>query len=444
MPDRFQEMVNDPALGMVHCIPTQSVRLLAGTFNMDELFLAERVSRLRPTAVNRLLREVRGLEAQGRPLISLMRGQPDSPTPGHIVEAAVRSLRDGRTGYADIRGEPELRQAVADKLRRDQGLSYDPDCEILITDGATCGMYAALGALVGACGPAVLTPDPLYDAYEAQIKLWGSRLQPIASTLRHGRFTLEYQELESSWASFRDVMVINTPWNPVGTVLSFKELTDAMSFAERFGHVVLSDEIYESLVYDGVRHVSPAAVSDYARQRTIVINSLSKTYAMTGWRIGYCAGPEEIIQAMLLILQQSSRGPATFVQDAATCALNSDQACVHRMAREYQTRRDLVIKGLRGIPGVEPLVPEGGLFVIVDVRGLNRSSDAVRQFLLHEMGVVVLHGAAYGAGAEGTLRISFAAGGETLERGVKTLREGLARLSERPAREHSCENQTTV
>ena len=134
-----------------------------------------------------------------------------------------------------------------------------------------------------------------------------------------------------------------------------------------------------------------------------MINSLSKTYAMTGWRVGYCAGPEAIIRAMLLVLQQSSRGPATFVQDAAACALTSDQECVTRMAAEYQARRDRVVERLRGIPGVEPLVPEGGLFVMVDVRGLGKPSDDVRRFLLRDAGVVVIHGSAYGPGGEGTL-----------------------------------------
>ena len=151
---------------------------------------------------------------------------------------------------------------------------------------------------------------------------------------------------------------------------------------------------------------------------------------MTGWRVGYCAGPEELIGAMFLVLQQSSRGPATFVQDAAACALNSDQDCVRRMAAEYQARRDRVVERLRGIPGVEPLVPEGGLFVMVDVRGLGKPSADVSRFLMRDAGVVVLHGAAYGPGGEGTLRISFAAGGETLDRGLDRLRKGLLRLAE--------------
>jgi aspartate/methionine/tyrosine aminotransferase len=398
---------------------------------MNRVSLAHRISSLRPTAVNQVLREVRRFQAEGRPVVSLMRGQPDTPTPGHIVEAAVRSLRDGRTGYPDNQGEPALRQAVAEKLKREQGLTYDPEREILITDGATLGLAAAFGALVEPNGT-VLLPDPIYDAYEAAIRLWGGEPTPISARLQDGRFTLDRAGFEDAWRSNTDVILLNTPWNPVGTVLSRGELAAIMEFAERpyFDYPVICDEIYEALIYDGRKHVSPAAVSAGARSRTVIINSLSKTYAMTGWRVGYCAGPERIIQAMFLVLQQSSRGPATFVQDAAACALNSDQECVRRMAAEYQGRRDLVVERLRGIPGIEALVPEGGLFVMVDVRKLGRPSNEVRRFLLQEAGVVVLHGAAYGPGGEGTLRVSFSAGGETLERGLDRLRDGLMQLAD--------------
>jgi aspartate/methionine/tyrosine aminotransferase len=393
--------------------------------------LADRTHRLRPTAINQVLREVRRVEAEGQSVVSLMRGQPDTPTPGHIIEAAVRSLRDGRTGYPDNQGELSLRRAVAEKLKREQGLVYDPDREILITDGATLGLAAALGALAERNGT-VLVPDPVYDAYDAVISLWEGETARVSTKLVDGRFTLDRQGFENAWVSGRDIILLNTPWNPVGTVLSREELKSIMEFAERqyFDYPVISDEIYESLIYDGRTHVSPAAVLPTARGRTVIVNSLSKTYAMTGWRVGYCAGPEEIIQGMFLILQQSSRGPATFVQDAASCALTSNQECVRRMAAEYECRRNRVVDHLRGIPSVEPLVPEGGLFVMVDVRKLGRPSNEVRRFLLHEAGVVVLHGSAYGPGGEGTLRVSFAAGGETLERGLDRLRDGLIRLAE--------------
>jgi aspartate aminotransferase len=387
------------------------------------------VSRLRPTAVNRVLQEARKLEAQGRTLVSLMRGQPDTPTQPHIVEAARRALGDGRTGYPDNHGEPALRRAVAEKLKREQGLSYDPDREILITDGATLGVYTALGALVDE-NSSVMLPDPIYDAYDSPIAVWRSNPAPIHTSLCDGRFTFNSRQLEDAWVTGTDVILINTPWNPVGTVLNREELVDIMGFAEKHDYLVISDEIYESLIYDKRRHISPASVSADARERTILVNSLSKTYAMTGWRVGYCAGPESIIRAMFLVLQQSSRGPATFVQDAAACALDSDQESTRRMATEYQQRRDRVIESLRGVPKVESLVPEGGLFVMVDVRGLGMPSDAVRQFLLREAGVVVIHGSAYGLGGEGFLRVSFAAGGEVLEQGLERLRNGLLQLAD--------------
>jgi aspartate/methionine/tyrosine aminotransferase len=392
--------------------------------------IATRVAALRPTAVNRVLQEVRQVQAEGKAVVSLMRGQPDTPTPAHIVEAVQRSLREGRTGYPDNQGEPGLREAVAEKLLRDNGLRYDPAAEVLVTDGATCGLAVALAVLTNP-GDGVLLPDPIYDAYAGPMALWGTQPVSVRATVRDGRFVIDRAALEAACTPRSRVLLLNTPWNPTGTVFTRAELADLLECAAARGLFVLSDEIYEGLTYDGRRHVSPAVLSDDARQRTVVINGLSKSYAMTGWRVGYCAAPAETVRAMLLVLQQSSRGPATFVQDAAACALRSPQTCVQQMAAEYQQRRDRVVAALRDVPGVTALVPEGGLFVIADVRGLGMASDEVRRWLLHEAGVVVIHGAAYGPGGEGTLRISFAAGGETLEQGLQRLREGLLRLAAR-------------
>jgi aspartate aminotransferase len=278
-------------------------------------------------------------------------------------------------------------------------------------------------------GDEVLLPDPIYDAYQSPIRLAGGRIKRVATQITKQRFVITNEALEAAWTPAARMLILNTPWNPVGTVLTRQELAVITQFCERRNLVLLSDEIYEAITYGGCRHVSPLAVAPGLRDRAILINSFSKSYSMTGWRVGYCAGPEQIIRAMLLILQQSSRGPATFVQDAAACALTSDQECVCRMNTEYQARRDRVVAGLRGIPGVEPMACEGGLFVMVDVHKLGRPSDEVRRFLLREAGVVVLHGAVYGQGGEGTLRVSFAAGGETLERGLDRLRSGLLRLA---------------
>lgn len=393
----------------------------------EAMRLSPRAAQLQPTAVNSILAEVRRAQAQGIDVVSLMRGEPDFRTPAHICEAAVRALGNGRTSYPDNRGEPALREAVAAKLVRDNGLTYDPATEILVTTGATLGVHAALSALI-AEGDEVLLPDPIYDAYQSPIVLAGGRSRPIRSAIEDGRFVITSQALEAAITPASRVLLLNSPWNPVGTVFREDELHAIADVVARRNLIVISDEIYETIVYDGHRHVSPAALSADMRERTVVINSLSKTYAMPGWRVGYCAAPAPLIEAMFLVLQQSSRGPATFVQDAAAAALAGPQACVEEMRSEYARRRGIVAETLKGLPRARVLQPEGGFFSMVDVRSTGLPSNDVRRRLLNDHGVVVVHGAAYGQGGEGTLRVSFASGGDNLARGLARLREGLAAL----------------
>jgi aspartate aminotransferase len=393
----------------------------------EALRLSARAAQLQPTAVNRILADVRRAQAQGVDVVSLMRGEPDFRTPPHICEAAVRALGSGRTSYPDNRGELKLREAVAEKLARDNGLTYDPGAEILVTTGATLGIHAALLALIDE-GDEVLLPDPVYDAYQSPILLAGGRSRPIRSSIEDGRFVVTRQALEAAITPASRVLLLNTPWNPVGTVLRDGELHAIAEVAARRNLIVISDEIYETIIYDGRRHLSPAALSPDMRQRTVVVNSLSKTYAMPGWRVGYCAAPEPIVSAMFLVLQQSSRGPATFVQDAAAAALSGPQACVEEMRAEYARRRGVVAETLAGLPRTRVLQPEGGFFSMVDARATGIPSNDIRRRLLLDHGVVVAHGSAYGPGGEGTLRVSFASGGDNLTRGLARLREGLAAL----------------
>jgi aspartate aminotransferase len=390
-----------------------------------------RVSALRPTAVNAILAEVREHQAAGNTVVSLMRGEPDFATPAHIVEACVRSMRNGRTTYPDNRGEKIYREAVATKLQRDNALTYDPATEILATTGATFGIYAALAALLGE-GDEVLLPDPIYDAYYSPIRLCDGSIRSVTAKIAADRFAITEEALEAAWTPACKVFILNTPWNPVGTVLTHAELEAITRFCERRNIVLLSDEIYEAITYGGSKHLSPLTVAPQLRERAILCNSLSKTYAMTGWRVGYCAGPAPLIQAMYMILAQSSRGPATFIQDAAAEALTGSQDCVAVMREEYTRRRAQVIAALTGIPGVRVLPPEGGFFAMVDVRDMGMPSNEIRRILMHANGVVVVHGSAYGPAGEGTLRVSFASGGNNLTRGLAALREGLARIGELP------------
>jgi aspartate/methionine/tyrosine aminotransferase len=242
-------------------------------------------------------------------------------------------------------------------------------------------------------------------------------------------FTAACDTLEAAVTPRSRVLLLNTPWNPAGTVFTRAELSEYLTFAAAHDLYVISDEIYETLLYDGKRHVSPASLSADARGRTVLVNSFSKTYAMTGWRLGYCAGPAPLIAAMCLVLQQASRGPATFVQDAGVAALDGPQDCVAAMRAEYAARRTQVAAALAGLPEIEILLPEGGFFALVGVRRLGIPSDEIRRRLLHEHGVVVVHGSAYGPAGEGLLRVSFASGGNALAQGLERLRTGLTALA---------------
>lgn len=386
-----------------------------------------RVNGLHPTAVNRILADVRETQQGGVQTVSLMRGEPDFPTPAFIVEAATEALAGGRTTYPNNQGELALRTAIAERLERRMGLRYDPDDQILVTTGATLGLSTALATLLNP-GDEVVLPQPIYDAYLPVIDHLGGFTQSVEAKITRGRFTIEPEDLAAACTERTRVLLLNTPWNPTGSVLTRDELAVVMEVAAQRDLVVVSDEIYEEILYDDRVHVSPATLSNDAASRTIIVNSFSKTYAMTGWRLGYCAGPAALIRAMGLALQQSSRGPATFVQDAGAAALQGPQDCITTMLAEYTARRDLVRRRLGDIPGVDLLVPEGGFFAMVDLRQWGQSSDKIRKRLLKEFGVVVAHGAAYGAAAEGMLRVSFASGGENLETGLQRLHSGLLEL----------------
>ncbi|MEZ5354126.1 MAG: pyridoxal phosphate-dependent aminotransferase [Bryobacteraceae bacterium] len=389
--------------------------------------LPERVAALTPTAVNSILAEVNEIRQRGGAPVSLMRGEPDLPTPSHIVEAAVAALHNGRTGYPDNRGEPSLRKAVAAKLARDNRVAYDAGDEILVTTGATLGIYAALVSLLHQ-GDDVLLPDPVYDAYLSPIRLAGANPRPVTARRENDRFLIDRDALEKAWTPACRALLLNTPWNPVGTVFTKAELEAIASFVLEKDLVLLSDEIYETILYDGAAHLSPAALSPEVRAKTVLINSLSKTYAMTGWRVGYCAAPSKLIGPMLLVLQQASRGPATFVQDAAVAALTGPQDCVAQMSVEYARRRAEVTGQLDGAGGCHVLAPEGGFFAMADITPFGLPSNEVRRRLLNDAGVVVAHGSAYGPGGEGLLRISFASGGAALQSGLGRLRGGLEAL----------------
>ncbi|MCS6859928.1 MAG: pyridoxal phosphate-dependent aminotransferase [Abditibacteriales bacterium] len=403
--------------------------------------LSPRLARLHPSAVNRVLHKVRAAEAQGKQLVSLLRGEPNFPTPPHIVAAAQDALRRGLTHYPPNQGLPELRRAVAAKMQRCNGMTVDAEDEVLITDGATMGFYVAVAALCDV-GDEVLLPEPVYDCYASQVAAVGAVPVPVRAERDGKRFVLTRAALDAAVSAKTKALLINTPWNPVGTVLRREELQAIGAFAVERDLFILSDEIYEAIVYDKcsagfqpacrqdvgdtVQHVSIASLHPSFRERTVTINSFSKTYAMTGWRLGYNVAPPDITRAMLLVLQQASRGAATFVQHAGVAALAGPQDCVAEMQREYAARRQLLAHC--SLPTAHWLLPEGGFFALLDVSATGRPSAAVADFLLEHAGVVVMDASVYGAACEGLLRISLAVSRETVAAGLERLAEGLRRL----------------
>ncbi|HET9567257.1 MAG TPA: aminotransferase class I/II-fold pyridoxal phosphate-dependent enzyme, partial [Vicinamibacterales bacterium] len=224
------------------------------------LQVSRRSTLLRPTAVNTVLADIRQAQARGQTVVSLMRGEPDFDTPAHIIEAATRAMKGGRTRYPDNRGEIVLRQAVAEKLSRENGVTYDPGTEILVTTGATLGIHSALLALLNE-DDEVLVPDPIYDAYLSPVLLAGGRVAPVRAQIEHGRFVLTAQAIDAAVTSRSKALLLNTPWNPVGTVFRESELRAIADVVTRRNLVLISDEIYEAITYEGCKHVSPSSLS---------------------------------------------------------------------------------------------------------------------------------------------------------------------------------------
>lgn len=393
--------------------------------------VSDRVSNLRSPVVAQMLQRARALQDAGASLITLGRGEPDFDTPERICRAAVRALQRGETHYPAIQGIPELRVAVAEKLARENGLCVDPATEVLITTGGTMGLYLALMATVSP-GDEVLLPDPIYDAYRGAIGLAGGRPVPVPSERAGDHFAVPVDTLRTHITSHSKALLLNTPWNPTGSVVTKSELESVGDLASEHNLFIIVDEVYENIVFEGHTHVSLAALAEELKSRTITVNSFSKTYAMTGWRLGYNVASEDLVSAMTRVYQQSSRGPVTFVQWAGVEALRGPQSGVQLMAQEYTRRRALLMEGLSDIAGVRTCVPEGTFFALVDIRDFGVSSLELADHLLNEGHLITIPGEAYGSLGEGHIRLSFAVSQDAILEGLARMSEALKRLSRTP------------
>jgi aspartate aminotransferase len=383
--------------------------------------LADRLKTLTPSPTLAMQAKAQAMRAQGIDVISFGAGEPDFDTPRRIKDAAIRAIEQGQTKYTEVGGVPELRAAVCGKLQRDNGLDYAPD-EITVSCGAKHTLYNLFMALVNP-GDEVLIPSPYWVSYPEQVRLLGGVPVPV-DTLESTGFDLDPAELRRAVTPRTKMIVLDSPGNPTGAVFSPAALAEVARLAVERDLWIVSDECYEALTYEG-RHVSIASLSAEVKARTIVVNTCSKAYAMTGWRIGYAAGPKPVIKAMTDVQSQVTSNPTSVSQWAAVEALGGAQDEVAKMTSEFDRRRRVIIAALNAVPGVHCVMPKGAFYAFPNVSGLFgkrarggvlRGSADVCAFLLDEARIATVAGIDFGSDAH--IRLSYATGLETITTGL--------------------------
>jgi aspartate aminotransferase len=384
--------------------------------------LSERMARLGTETAFDVLVRARALEAQGREIVHLEIGEPDFDTPPHITAAAIEALKGGATHYGPSAGIPELREAVAEDSTRRRGVKATPEM-VVVTPGAKPIMFFVILALVDP-GDEVLYPNPGFPIYESMIRYIGGVPVPVRLREEKG-FDLDVDQLCDKLGPRTRLVILNYPHNPTGGGIPEAGLRAIADAAARHGVPVLSDEIYGRILYDTV-HASIAAMPGM-EALAIVLDGFSKTYAMTGWRLGYGVMPAPMAQVVAKLQTNSTSCTATFSQKAAVVALRGDQSSVERMVAEFRRRRDAIVEGLRTVPGVQCVRPSGAFYVFPNITGTGYSSRALADRLLEEAGVACLSGTAFGEFGEGHLRFSYANSMENIEEALRRMRGLLAR-----------------
>jgi aspartate/methionine/tyrosine aminotransferase len=385
--------------------------------------IAQRMSRLGTETAFEVLAAARALEAQGRRIIHLEIGEPDFDTPAPIVGRAVQALQDGWHHYCPAAGLPELREAVAAEVGRTRGIKVHPD-EVVVTPGAKPIIFFTLLA-VAEPGAEVIYPDPGFPIYESMIRFTGAVPVPLPLREEHD-FRIDVDELTARLTEKTRLVIVNSPSNPTGSVLDQDDLSQLADGLARYpGVLVLSDEIYSRILYDRP-HLSLSSQPGM-RDRTIILDGFSKTYAMTGWRLGYGIMPRELAMGVVRLMINSNSCTAPFTQLAGVEALQGCQEPVETMVRTFRERRDRVVELLNRIPGVSCRMPHGAFYAFPNIREMGLSSQALQQKLLHDFGVAVLPGTSFGRHGEGYLRISYATSMANLEAAIERVSQ-LARL----------------
>lgn len=362
----------------------------------------------------------RQLQQAGINVVNLGGGDPDFDTPQHIQEAAITAIKKGFTHYVNSKGTPEIRKAIAGRYRREEGLTYDPATEIIATASGKVALYIALAALVGP-GDEVLLLEPAWVSYRPIVQLLGGKPVGVALSIENNYLVGE-EVLERHVTAKTKAIIVNSPNNPTGRVLSADERANIARIAARYDLWVITDDIYEKIIYDGRVHRSLASLSGM-KERTIVVNGMSKAYAMTGWRLGYLAGPAAAVEEILKVQQHLVTCAASFTQVAGVAALEGGDECVAAMVAEYDKRRREIAAALNAIPGVKCPLPEGAFYFFprVDYKGMN--SFELSEYLLDRAHVAVTPGVAFGQAGEGCIRLTYATS-------LANLREAVGRIGD--------------
>jgi aspartate aminotransferase len=383
---------------------------------MPPLALANRVTDVSPSLTLSISARAKAMKAEGLSVCSFSAGEPDFDTPAHVKAAAKLALDMGKTRYGPVAGEPALRQAIAHKLQNDNGLCYGPE-NVIVTNGGKHSLYGLMMALIEP-GDEVIIPSPYWLSYPEMVKLAGGTPVIVPTTADQG-YRITPDQLRQAITPQTKLFILNSPSNPTGAVYSPAEIAALAAVVVEADIWVVSDEIYEKILYDGATHMSIGAVSPEAFEHTIISNGFAKAYSMTGWRVGYLAGPEALIKAVATIQGHSTSNVCTFAQYGAIAALEGPQDCVATMGLAFAERRQVIVDRCRTIAGLSCSDPRGAFYLYVDISALGLSSLDFCTQLLNDKHVAAIPGVAFGT--EGTLRISYATD-------MATILEGMDRL----------------
>ena len=380
--------------------------------------IAERISQLGTESAFDVLVKARALEAEGQSVVHLEIGEPDFETPPNIVEAGIKALRDGWTHYGPAAGFPELRQAIAEHVSRTRGNAVDPD-EVVVTPGAKPIMFYTMLALVEP-GDEVLVPDPGFPIYASMVRFVGAT--PVSLPHREELdFGLDVDEVKSLITKKTRLVVLNSPNNPTGAVITREQLEALAGTLAGTDINILSDEIYREIIYDA----EPISITQFdgMKERTVILDGFSKTYAMTGWRLGYGVMPVPLARKISLLMTNSASCTASFTQQAGIEALRGTQSHARKMKEEFERRRNVVVEGLNRIPGFRCRMPHGAFYAFPNIPGTGISSQELADRLLPEAGVATLSGPGFGPQGEGFIRLSYANSVENIKKALKRIEE---------------------